>query len=184
MLKPMRRAVHFDFHTMPGIDNFLENFDAEEFAKQMEAANVEYINMFARCNVGFSYYDTKVGIPYPKMKGFMLTDVLRECHKRGIGVTGYINAGLNHELARCHPEWLQMSKDGKIYRFREGGMSFFRTMCYNSEYHQYLLDEVKEVLELGVDGIFCDCMEVRPCYCANCIRRCYRFFIPCSQKNE
>ena len=22
MLKPMKRAVHFDFHTMPGIDNF------------------------------------------------------------------------------------------------------------------------------------------------------------------
>ena len=34
MLKPMNRCVHFDFHTMPGIDNFGANFDAEKFADE------------------------------------------------------------------------------------------------------------------------------------------------------
>ena len=48
MLKPMTRAVHFDFHTMPGIDDFCENFNAEEFAQQMKDANVDYVNVFAR----------------------------------------------------------------------------------------------------------------------------------------
>ena len=64
MLKPIKRAVHFDFHTMPGIDNFGEKFDAEKFAEQLDKAHVKYINMFARCNIGFSYYPTKIGIPY------------------------------------------------------------------------------------------------------------------------
>ena len=84
MFKPMRRTVHFDFHTMPGITNFAEEFDAKKFAEQMAEANVEYINMFARCNVGYSYYNTSVGIKYPGMKTNMFADVVNECHKRGI----------------------------------------------------------------------------------------------------
>ena len=38
-MKPIKRAVHFDFHTMPGIDNFGENFDAEVFAQQLADAH-------------------------------------------------------------------------------------------------------------------------------------------------
>ncbi len=165
----MKRAVHFDFHTMPGIDNFGENFDAAAFAQQMADAHVEYVNMFARCNIGFSYYPTKVGIPYPNMKGNMLGDVVRECHKRGIGVTGYLNAGLNHEMSIRHPEWLQMNKNGQIYNFEAGG-NFFRTVCHNTGYSDHLVAEIKEILELGVDGIFCDCFILRPCYCSSCMR--------------
>ena len=84
MLKPIKRAVHFDFHTMPGIDNICENFDAEKFAQQMADANVGYINFFARCNIGFSYYPTKVGTQYPGLKINMLGDVVRECMNRGV----------------------------------------------------------------------------------------------------
>lgn len=171
MLKKMQRAAHFDFHTMPGIDNFGEEFDAERFAEQMASANVGYVNFFARCNAGFSYYKTKVGVEYPGMKGNMLADVVMECHKRGIGVTGYINAGLHHELSRIHYDWLNVTKDGKVYDFTAPkAASFFRNVCYNTPYRDHLLAEIKEVLELGVDGIFCDCMSWRPCYCANCIR--------------
>ena len=171
MLKQMKRAVHFDFHTLPGVDDFGEDFDAARFAQQLQDANVGYINFFARCNIGFSYYPTKVGVPYPNSKGNMLGDVVRECHKRDIGVTGYINAGLHHEYSRIHPEWLQVMNDGRIYVFdAKRGMSFFRTVCYNTGYRDLLLAEVREVLAQGVDGLFLDCMEVRPCHCANCTR--------------
>ena len=168
MLKPMKRAVHFDFHTMPGIDNFGENFDAEKFAQQLADAKVDYVNVFARCNIGFSYYPTKVGITYPGMKGNFLGDIVRECHKRSIGVTGYLNTGLNHELAAEHPEWLNMTKEGKIYDFNNGG-NFFRNMCYNTGYLDYFVSEIKEILEQGVDGLFCDCFALRPCYCMRCV---------------
>ena len=53
--KKFRRALHFDFHTSPGIDNLLANFDAEKFAEQLQSAHIEYINVAARCNMGFSY---------------------------------------------------------------------------------------------------------------------------------
>ena len=54
-----RRALHFDFHTAPGIPNLFANFDAERFADQLADAHVEYVNFTARCNMGFSYYNTK-----------------------------------------------------------------------------------------------------------------------------
>lgn len=168
-MKPINRAVHFDFHTMPDINNFGEDFSAEKFALMLKAAHVDYVDMFARCNIGFSYYPTRVGIPYPTMRGNMLGDVVRECHKQGISVTGYINAGLNHELSIRHPEWLQMNENGQIYNFAEGG-NFFRTVCYNTGYFDHLLEEVREVLALGVDGIFLDCFLLRPCYCSACTR--------------
>ena len=170
LMKPIKRAVHFDFHTMPGIDNFGENFDAEVFAQQLADAKVEYVNMFGQCNLGFCYYDTKVGIRYPTMKGDMLREVVAACHKRGIGVSGYLNVGLNHEQAIRHPEWLQMNKDGQIYNLKGGGGNFFRTMCYNTGYKDFVIAIIKEMLETGVDGIFCDCMLLRPCYCMNCTK--------------
>ena len=82
--------------------------------------------MFARCNIGFSYYPTKVGVPYPNMKGNMFGSVVRECHKRNIGVTGYLNVGINHEAALRRPEWLLMRKNGKTYDFENGGGKFSR----------------------------------------------------------
>ncbi len=168
MLKPMKRAVHFDFHTMPGIDNFGENFDAAKFAGQMADANVDYVNMFARCNIGFSYYPTKIGVPYPAMKGNMFGDVVRECHKLNIGVTGYLNTSLNHELALRRPEWLVMRKNGKTCDLEAGGGNFFRAMCYNSPYSDYFIEEIKEILAEGADGIFCDCYIIPVCYCSRC----------------
>lgn len=169
MLKPMNRCVHFDFHTMPGIDNFGANFDAEKFALQMKEANVDYVNMFARCNIGFSYYPTKVGVAYPNMNGNMFGSVVRECHKRNIGVTGYLNVGINHEAALRHPEWLLMRKNGKTYDFENGGGNAFRAMCYNSAYADYFIEEIKEVLAEGADGVFCDCYNIAVCYCQKCL---------------
>ena len=34
-MEKFRRALHFDFHTMPGIDNLFGNFNAVDFAKKL-----------------------------------------------------------------------------------------------------------------------------------------------------
>ncbi|NLG37683.1 MAG: beta-galactosidase, partial [Clostridiales bacterium] len=94
-MRSMRRAVHIDFHTMPGIHDFNREWDPALFAQTLSDAHVEYINAFARCNIGFAYYPTKIGIPYPGMKGDMFGDLLRECHRRDIGVSAYVNVGLD-----------------------------------------------------------------------------------------
>ena len=167
----LKRAVHFDFHNMPGIDNFAEDFDAKEFAATLKDANVDYINMFARCNVGFSYYDTKIGIKYPTLKSNMLKDCIDECHKNQIGVSAYINGGVNHQVCINHPEFMKINKIGQVMSDNRESNNFFRTPCFNSGYREYLLSEIEEILELEPDGIFCDCMIPFSCYCPECVSK-------------
>ena len=171
-MKEMKRAIHIDFHTMPGITDFGANYDAEDFAETLKKAHVDYVNVFARCNIGFSYYPTKVGTPYPHLKGDMLGDTIKACHDRGIGVTAYFNAGLNHELFLQHPEYMKMTKDGEVYTKFNGQMNlnFFRRACYNTGYTEHLLAEIEEVLQYDPDGIFCDCFVCLPCYCPTCTK--------------
>ena len=165
-MRQIRRAVHFDFHTMPGIHDFNRDFDASVFAQRLADAHVDYINFFAHCNLGFAYYPTRLGIPYPGMKGDMFGDILRECHARDIGVTAYINVGLMHEQLRKHPEWCRMDKDGRIYRDPERNQNFFRSCCYNSDgYHDFLLGMIREICAYDIDGLFCDCMQFFPFHC-------------------
>ena len=162
--------MHFDFHTMPGIDGLLSGFDAERFAEKLSESHVEFINFSARCNIGFSYYDTKVGIKYPGLIGDPVADTIAACHKRGIGVSLYINVGLNHEMSVRNHGWCRIDKEGRIYQ-QDKVNNFFRTMCYNTGYRDYVKSEIRELLEYDVDGIFCDCMVTRPCYCPGCIRK-------------
>ena len=169
-MRKMTRAIHFDFHTMPGINDFGERFDAEKFAQTLQDAGVKYINTFARCNEGFAYYPTKIGVPYENMKGDMLGDIVRECHKRDIGVTAYMNAGYDQEQAIRHREWTIKNPD--INRSSDWVYDYFIDMCYmNSGYKQYMLDMIKEVVDnYDVDGFFIDCMGSNSCYCQDCMR--------------
>lgn len=169
-MREMKRAIHLDFHTMPGIDDFNRDWDPEEFAQILHQSHVKYINAFAKCNLGFAYYPTKIGIPYPNMKGDMFGDLLRECHKKDIGVTAYYNVGLDHEQARQNRHWCVLNKEGQvIYGDRTG--NFFRNMCYNTEgYRKYILGMIKEGIDnYDIDGLFLDCMGLFPCYGNECL---------------
>lgn len=168
--KKFRRAIHYDFHTSPGIPHIFGNFDAEKFADQLAAAQVEYINMAARCNMGFSYYNTAVGKKYPGLGDRdPLQEMITACHRKEIGVTAYINVGLDHELAADNHGWLKVTKDGRIYS-EDKKDNFFRCMCVNSGYGQHFLKEIREICSYDVDGLFCDCFVLRPCYCPHCMQ--------------
>ena len=163
------RALHYDFHTSPGVKNIFGNFDAEKFADQLAAAHIEYVNVAARCNMGYSYYNTKVGKKY---EGLGERDPFKEmidaCHKRGIGVTGYINVGLDHEIAADNHGWLKVDEKGQIY-WEDKKDNFFRVMCYNTGYREHFLNEIREICEYDIDGLFCDCFTLRACYCPTCM---------------
>ncbi|MBQ7163726.1 MAG: beta-galactosidase, partial [Clostridia bacterium] len=85
-MRKIRRAMHFDFHTSPGISDLFANFNAENFADKLKQNHVEYINFTARCNMGYSYYNTKIGKKYNGLTRDILKEVLDACHKRDIGV--------------------------------------------------------------------------------------------------
>ncbi|MBE7062213.1 MAG: hypothetical protein E7390_00265 [Ruminococcaceae bacterium] len=169
----LKRAVHIDFHTMPGIYNFGKGFDATVFAERLQSAHVEMINMFFQCNIGHVYYPTKIGVPYPDMKGDMFGDIVRECRKRGIRVVGYTNTAINHVQALLHPEWQRVDAKGRVLGDDPANNNFCRPMCFNNEeYRRYLSSLIREVVErYDIDGIFADCMNPSPyCHCSKCTR--------------
>lgn len=167
-MRSLKRAVHLDFHTMPNVTDFAEHFDAKSFARTLKDAKVDFINVFAKCNLGFAYYPTAIGIPYPYMKGDMLGDMVEECHKEGIGVAAYFNIGLDHEMARKRREWTVVNKEGQVIWGDRTG-NFFRLMCLNSGYKDYMLGMIREVVErYPIDGVFLDCLVMNPCYGNEC----------------
>lgn len=163
------RAIQLDFHTSPGIENFLKDFKADEFAERLKKSHVTYLTAFAQCNAGNAYYATKLGTPYPGERAEQLfPSIVSECHKRGIKVSAYLNIGINQRLAKQHADWLRVSKDGKIMESGADTDVGFTSLCYNSPYRQYLLALISEIAALGADGIFCDCIFNKPCYCSYC----------------
>jgi len=165
-----RRAIHLDFHTMPGIYDVGRDFDADEFAETLARAEVDYITVFARCNLGFAYYPTKIGTIHPGLKQKdLLGPMVSACHKRGISVAAYFNAGLDHEHALRHREWVKVTKEGKVYDYQQMG-HWFRNMCLNTGYRDHLKTMIREILgKYPVDGLFLDCFSLTPCYGTECL---------------
>jgi hypothetical protein len=164
-----KRAIHLDCHTMPGMYDIAKDFDAEAFAKTLGDAHVDYITVFAKCNLGFAYYPTKIGKMYPGLKVDMLGQMVKACHARGIRVAAYFNTGIDHEHARLHREWCKVDKEGRVYNFKEKG-HWFRDLCLNTGYGEHILGMVREVLDqYPVDGIFLDCFDLRGCYGHECL---------------
>lgn len=167
-MRELRRAVHLDFHTMPGIEDIAANLDPAELARTLADARVDYVNVFAKCNLGFAYYPTKIGIGYPGLEFDLLGRTIEECQQRGIGVTAYFNVGLDHEMARLHRDWTVVNDDGQVI-YGDRTQNFFRNLCLNTPYRDYLLGMITEVVQAyPIDGIFLDCMVIRPCWGNEC----------------
>jgi hypothetical protein len=165
-----RRAIHLDFHTLPAVYDVGVDFDADEFSETLQQAGVDYITVFARCNLGFAYYPTQVGTVHPGLQvPDLLGPMVDACHQRGIRIAAYINAGLDHEHALRHREWCKLDRQGRVYDCESMG-HFFRRMCLNTGYGQHVLAMVDEVLErYTVDGLFLDCFSLSPCYGVECV---------------
>ncbi|NLF01423.1 MAG: hypothetical protein GX601_10655 [Anaerolineales bacterium] len=165
-----KRAIHLDFHTMPGVYDVGAHFDADGFAGVLSDACVDAITVFAKCNLGFAYYPTRVGVVHPGLQApDMLGPMVEACHARGIQVTAYLNTGLDHEQALRRRDWCKLNHSGQIYEMQTMG-HFFRRMCLNTDYRAYTLAMIEEVLErYPVDGLFLDCFTLSPCYGVECI---------------
>ncbi|RAV22949.1 alpha-amylase family protein [Paenibacillus contaminans] len=169
-MRKIKRAVHIDFHNLPDIADFGANFDAQVFANTLKEAHVEHVNVFAKCNIGFAYYPTTLGTMHPHLHFDMFGQIVEACRKVNIGVTAYLNVGLDHEMARKHRDWTVVNKDGQVL-YGDRTANFFRTMCLNTGYRQYLLGMIREITErYPVEGFFLDIMFlIEPCYGNECL---------------
>jgi len=161
-------ATLFDFHTHGACQDLGSKFDPEQAAEDLKQRGIEFVVLHARCNQGYAYYDTKVGIKHPALKTDLFGEFTRALRKRNILVSAYINAGLSQHEGYLHRDWLTISPEGEIYR-KPYNFPEFRTMCYNSPYADHLLAMVDELSSYPVTGFFFDCLMPHPCIGAECI---------------
>jgi hypothetical protein len=169
------RQIHLDFHTSEDIEGVGAEFDAEEFAGTLERAHVDSITCFARCHHGWMYYDSQA-FPERVHPHLANRDLLREqieaCHARGIRVPIYVTVQWDHLTANEHPEWLALDEHGCPIGTPPYEAGFYRRLCVNSPYVDFLKAHVQELLEtLPVDGFFFDIVGPLDCSCRFCRAR-------------
>lgn len=165
------RQVHLDFHTSEHIADIGAQFDPQEFVETLKRAHVNSITCFARCHHGWIYYDTKA-FPerrHPHLTRNLLKEQIEVCHANGIRVPIYVTVQWDHFTANLHPEWLIVDERGCPTRTGLYEPGFYRSLCLNTPYVDFLKAHVREILELfPVDGFFFDILHAQDCSCTYC----------------
>lgn len=166
------RQVHLDFHTSEAIEGVGAEFDPREFAGLLAEAHVDSITCFARCHHGWLYYDSK---RFPErihphlVNKNLLGEQIEACHVHNIRVPIYITVQWDHYTVQEHPEWRVTAPDGSFNGTPLYEPGFYRYLCVNTPYRDFLKAQTQEVLEnFLVDGIFFDIVQPVDCSCKAC----------------
>ncbi|MHB1356559.1 MAG: beta-galactosidase trimerization domain-containing protein [Anaerolineae bacterium] len=167
------RQVHLDFHTAGMIPDVGADFDPAAFVETLQRGHVNSVTVFARCHHGYIYYmPTRYPALHPALKIDLLGEQITACHRAGIRAPIYITVGLDEFMANQHPEWLEMTTEGKP-GLRGPLDARWHKMCFNAPYIDYVYEQTMEVMDLfgsEVDGFFFDIIGQGECLCQNCIR--------------
>lgn len=161
-----RRELFFDFHTMDCNQRVGAGFDAAKLTDYFHASGADTIAFPFRCNQGFAYYNTRLGIRHPGLD-FDLLEKLIECaHAAGLMVHAYANSLLSRAEMLQHPEW--------CFSLRPSLPGYCENLCPNSDFPRHLAEMIREVVSThDVDGIFIDGGFSMPrCYCPRCLAMC------------
>jgi hypothetical protein len=165
------RQIHLDFHTSAQIEGIGADFDPDVFADTLERAHVNSINLFARGHHGWVYYDTTC-FPerrHPHLKRDLLREQIEACHARGIRTPVYVTVQWDHYTALRHPEWRVMRADGCLEGTPPYEPGFYRRLCLNTPYVDWLEGFVEEVVQtLPADGLWLDIVDAQDCSCWYC----------------
>lgn len=164
---PIRyRQVHLDFHTSPDCPDVGVDFDGETFARTLQEAHVNAINIFAKCHHGYSYYPTKVGTVHPGLKIDLLGQQIETLHRANIVCPVYVSILWDELAGAQHPDWVIVNKDGTVASRPPLSNAWgWTTLDVSSGYLDYLLAQVEELTNLyEVDGFWFDICFPRPNY--------------------
>jgi hypothetical protein len=142
--------------------------DAAAYAKSLAGSNVSAVQVYIKDHHGIAYYDTKVGKRSSYMKGDLLAELVRETKARDIKFLAYYSVGWDNWMAERNPEWVMRSPDGEAIK-----IGFWTYLCYNTPYREYMLAQLHEIAQYGVDGLWLDIlrypqMGFHACFCDGC----------------
>ena len=165
------RQVHLDFHTSEHIAEIGAQFDPYVFADTLKQAHVDSINLFARCHHGWVYFDSQKYAErrHPHLQRDLLREQIEACHARDIKTPVYITVQWDAYTAQRHPEWRVVQADGRLEGTPPYEPGFYRRLCLNTPYVDWLKGFILEVIEtLPVDGLWLDIVDAQDCSCRYC----------------
>ena len=167
------RQVHLDFHTSPDIPGIGEKFDKKQWQDALRAGHVNSITCFSKCHHGWSYHRTEVGKMHPHLNFDLLKVQMLASKEIGVNVPIYISAGVDNVMAEEHPEWREISIEGR-YSGWTGPINNagFKKLCFNTPYLDYLCAQIREAVRMfpESDGVFLDIIFQGECCCTQCLK--------------
>ncbi|MEW2549934.1 alpha-amylase family protein [Streptomyces sp. NPDC047002] len=167
------RQIHLDFHTSEHLPDVAGRFDAEAFAGTLARAHVDSVICFARCHHGWVYYRSAdlADRVHPQLRADLLEEQIRACRDAGIRVPVYTTVQWDDLTCTAHPEWRIQHADGSLEGTSPFEAGFYRKLCLNSPFRQFMRDHVREILTtVGGDGLYLDFIRPDVCVCAHCRR--------------
>lgn len=172
-MKELRfRQVHLDFHTSPHIPSIGAKFDKKQWQDTLKKAHVDSITCFSSCHHGWSYHPTQVGKMHPGLNFNLLRAQMDACHEINVNVPIYLTGGVNNLAAEEHPEWREITAEGKLAGWVSSPLEpGFKKLCFNTPYLDYLCRMIEEAVHLFPDanGVFIDIISQSPCCCKWCM---------------
>jgi hypothetical protein len=166
------RQIHLDFHTSEAIEGIGSAFDPAAFAETLSAARVDSVTCFARGHHGWLYYPSE---QFPERihphldRPNLLGEQIDACHRRDIRVPIYVTVQWDQYTSQRRPDWCQMNPDGSLVGTEPLEAGFYRTLCLNTPYVEFLHAHVREILDtMDVDGLFFDILNPQNCCCFAC----------------
>lgn len=186
-----RTQVHLDFHTPHHVGAIGEEFDAAEFAATLVAAGADWVNLFAKCHHGWSYYPTRAGRIHPALGFDLLGAQVSACRAAGMGIGVYYTVGWSELDLVDHPERAETGRRGASHSINidpDAGpddprpANSWTYLCPDGDYLEMMIEQVAEVVGLyDPDGIFFDITAMKPCWCTKCRDRMSREGVDCDQ---
>ena len=183
LYKDTFRTLMMDQHFPPEPYITFENFNADDQIKKCMDAYVDSLHVTMKCHWGHSYYNTKVGVLHPGLKGRDMAGELVEAgRKKGLEMIGYYCIIWDNIAALNNPSWRMIGRDGKQAYWHTltsyQPLHSWRCNCFMGGYRKYCLDQIYEFCsQYDIDGVFIDAFalgnnrNVTVCYCPVCMER-------------
>ncbi len=173
--------VHLDFHTPHQVEAIGTDFDPKEFADTLVDAGIDWVNLFAKCHHGWSYYPTRVGRPHPALSFDLLGEQIAAVREAGLGVGIYYTVGWSAADLGAHPDWAEASIDGSVHGLNfdaAAGLDDPRPanswvyLCPDGDYLDLMARQTAEIVAFyDPDGVWFDIGATNACWCSRCRRR-------------
>ncbi len=165
------KRILVDMHIPDWNDEFLRDFDPENYADMMQLAGIDTAEIYSSSCLGLCFWPTKTAFPHRIVtKGRdLLGETIQACKKRGIDVQIYTNFW-NRTAYDVHPEWRIIRPDGK--GTCDGGGRFGQC-CHNTGYADFFVQMCEELADAyDCVGYWVDMVGIyNPCICPSCRKR-------------